>query len=288
MFKLFALLAAVCLACIGVASTTMAAGVGQLGFTLSATDLPDRVQLTLRDGRRSGLHSSSSYRPAELAGLDAAGLRTGSGALGFTLTRDAGRVDCRGVAQRAGEASGQCQFTADPRFTALLTSRGIGAPDEREALGLTLVGASSALVIAVADAGYTRVSADELTGLAALGVTPAYITELARGGYKPANVANLLAFKALDISPAYVAALGREGYGRVPASDLIQLKALGVTPEFIRGFRAEGYPSLPIATLLQAKALGVTPDFVRSLGQPQPSRLSADDLIRLKVAGLMP
>ncbi|MCW3796611.1 hypothetical protein OMW55_02145 [Sphingomonas sp. BN140010] len=288
MYKFFALLAAICLAGIGVASSTMAANVGELGFTLSGTDRVDRVQLTLRDGRRSGMHSSSSYRPNELAGLNTDALRAGSGAIGFALVRDAGRVDCRGAAQRAGHAGGQCDFKADPRFAALLASRGIEAPDEEEALGLTLVGATSALVNAVADAGYTRVSADDLTGLAALGVTPAYIGELARGGYKPANVGDLLAFKALDISPSYVAALGRQGYGRIPASELIQLKALDITPEFIRGFREAGYPALPVATLIQAKALNVTPEFVRSLRPPQSSRLSADELIRLKVAGLMP
>lgn len=288
MIKLFALLAAVSLACIGVASTTVAAGVGQLGFTLSGTDMADRVQLTLKDGRRSGTHSSSSYRPSELAGLNTEALRIGSGAVGFALVREAGRVDCRGAAQRVGQAAGQCEFAADPRFAALLASRGFGTPDEQDALGLTLVGATSALVNAVADAGYTRVSPDDLTGLAALGVTPAYITDLARGGFKPAHIGDLLAFKALDISPAYVAALGREGYGRIPASELIQLKALNVTPEFIRGFRDAGYPALPVATLIQARALDVTPEFVRSLRQPQSPRLSADDLIRLKVAGLMP
>jgi len=289
MFKLFALFAALTLACIGVASTTMAAGVGRLGFTLLATNAGNGIQLTLQDRHGNGRHSASStYAAAELNGLDRSALQAGTGAIGFALVREAGRVDCRGQATRSNRAAGECRFTADARFAALLASRGFDRPDEEQALALTLVGATASLVNAVADAGYSRPGLDDLTALAALDVTPAYIGELARGGYKPSRLSDLLAFKALDISPAYVAALGREGYGRVAASDLIQLKALGVTPAFIRGFREAGYAALPVSTLIQARALDVTPEFVRSLRQPQPPRLSADDLIRLKVSGLMP
>jgi len=289
MFKLFALLAAVTLACIGVASTTMAAGVAGLGFVLDATHRRSRVELTLRDRRQTGRHTTSStYQPAELVGLDQPNFHAGAGPIGFALIREAGRIDCRGRVTRSNQANGECQFTPDVRFAALLASRGIARPTDTQALDLTLVGATSSLVNAVADAGYSAATIEDLTGLAALRVTPAYIGELAGSGYKPTHVGDLLAFKALDISPAYVKALGREGYGRIPASELIQLKALNVTPEFIRGFRDAGYPALSVATLIQATALDVTPEFVRSLRQPQASRLSADELIRLKVAGLMP
>ncbi|WP_205480869.1 hypothetical protein [Sphingomonas arenae] len=308
-----ALLIAVLLTCLGVTSVGFAAEMGQLRFQLAKSSR-DRVQLTLSDGSRSTF--SSSYRSEELQGLvPAAAFGPAAGPVRFALVREPGRLDCTGTAS-AGASSGDCRFTPDQGFVDLLTRRGIGRPTEDQSLDLTMVGANRALVEAIADASYPAPSISDLTGLAALDVDARYIADLSAGGYRPEKIADLLAFKALGVTPAYVAELRRAGAGSLSADMIVQLKALDVSPAYIASLRRVGYGDLSADEIVQLKAMGVTADYIASFGRdgarlpvgkiieykalgitPQDARsarrgaqvsISTDDLIRLKVAGLLP
>lgn len=308
-----ALLMAMLLTCLGVASVGFAAEMGQLHFQLAKSGR-DLVQLTLSDGERSSY--SSSYRADDLQGLaPAAVFGATSGPVRFALVREPGRLDCAGTAN-AGAASGDCRFTPDQGFGDLLASRGIGRPNARQALGLAMVGASRALVESIAAARYPAPSIADLTGLAALGVDARYIGDLSAGGYRPDRISDLLAFKALgvtpayveelrragagrlsadmivqlkalDVSPAYIASLRRVGYGDLSPDEIVQLKAMGVTAGYIAGFRHQG-TRLPVSKIIEYKALGVTPNDARSARRGTQVSISTEDLIRLKVAGLLP
>jgi hypothetical protein len=45
---------------------------------------------------------------------------------------------------------------------------------------------------------------------------------------------------------------------------------------------------MPVSKLIEAKAMGVTPEDVRSLRSGGRMSISADELIRLRLAGLLP
>ena len=308
-----ALLLTVLLTCLGATSVGFAAEMGRMHFQLTSSGR-EQVHLTVSSGDRSTY--SSSYRVEDLQGLvPAAAFSPVRGPVRFALLREPGRLDCSGMGA-SGRASGDCRFTPDPGFVALLAKNGIGRPSERQSLDLAMVGANRALVEAIAAARYPAPSIGDLTGLAALEVDARYIADLSAGGYRPRRIADLLAFKALgvtpayvaelrragaqglsadailqlkalDVSPGYLASLRRVGYGELAADEIVQLKAMDVTADYIASFGRNG-ARLPVGKIIEYKALGITPDDVRSTARGAQVSLSTDDLIRLKVAGLLP
>jgi len=245
------------------------------------------IYATFRDESRGRNDSnwSSGLRPSELIGLDVAALRAaGTRPLRFAITREAGRLDCAGTGG-SSRGAGNCTFTADPGFTQLLASRGIGRPTRDQAFGLMAIDARREVIEAVAAARYPTPTIDDLMALTALGITGRYISDLARAGYRPRTIDTLIEFKALGITPEWIAGFTRIGYGNLPGHRLVELKALDVSPQFIAGFERIGRRNLPVDTLVQFKALGVTPEFVERMERWRGARLSDDQLVQLRALG---
>jgi hypothetical protein len=280
-------LLALMVAALTVSSACVAAPSEVIHFTLEPErGGGDKIHASFRDERRDRHDNSWStgFLASELVGLDTAGFRaSGTRPLRFAIVREAGRVDCAGNGGQS-RADGNCSFTADPNFTALLASRGIGQPTREQSFGLMAVNARREVIDAVAAAHYPTPTIDDLMGLAALGVNGRYISDLAQAGYRPKAIHTLIEFKALGISPEWIGGFARAGYGNMPPDDLVQLKALDVTPEFIAGFDQIGYRHLPVDTLVQLKALGITPEFVRAKASAQ-RQLTVDELVQLKIFG---
>ena len=245
---------------------------------------PGAIQASFRtdeNGRNDNMWSSG-FRPSEFVGLDVAGFRgAGSRPLRFAIVREAGRLDCSGHGGE-GYAAGYCSFTADPAFTQLLESRGIGRPTQRQAFGLMAVNARRELIDAVSAARYPTPSVENLMALSALNVTGDYIEEMARAGYRPATIQSLIEFKALNITPEWIAGFVRIGYGNLPGEQLVQLKAFGITPDYIAAFDRIGYRHLPVDQLVQLKAMNVTPEFVQRIESIDSARPSVEKLVQLK------
>jgi hypothetical protein len=280
-------LLALLVATLTVSSACVAAPYDIIHFTLE----PERgdggkIHASFRDESRDRHDNSWStgFLPSELIGLDNSGFRaSGTRSLRFAIVREAGRLDCTGNGGQS-HAAGNCNFAADPAFTQLLSSRGIGNPTREQAFGLMAVNARRELIDAVAAARYPAPTIDDLMALSALGVNGRYIADLAQAGYRPQAIHSLIEFKALGISPEWIGGFARAGYGNMPPDDLVQLKALNITPDFISGFDQIGYRHLPVDTLVQLKALGITPDFVRAKASAQ-RQLSVDELVELKLFG---
>ena len=288
MNRCLAFLAAVLLAFISVSSACTAQSAEWIHFTLEPkSSVAGEIQASFRSGAREHEENnwSTGFRPSDLVGLDVAGFRgAGSRPLRFSVIREAGRVDCSG---HGGEsyAAGYCSFTADPTFTQLLESRGIGRPTQEQAFGLMAVNARRELIDAVAAAHYPTPSIDNLMALSALNVTAGYISEMARAGYRPQTINSLVEFKALGITPEWIAGFVRIGYGGLPADQLMQLKALNITPEYIASFDRIGYRHLPVDQLVQLKAMNITPEFVQRIEAVDSSLPPVDKLVQLKAFG---
>ena len=285
MNRIYALIGALLLAFITVSSACTAASPEWIHFTLEPQrGGGDRIEARFRNEERGPDHDnwSTDFRPSELSGLDVAGFRgAGSRPLRFALIREAGRLDCSGHGGD-GYAAGYCSFSANPAFTQLLESRGIGRPTKAQAFGLMAVNARRDVVDAVSAAHYPTPSIDDLMALSALGVNGAYISEMARAGYRPRTIDTLIQFKALDITPAWIASFVRIGYGGLPADELVQLKALDITPEYIASFDRIGYRHLPVDQLVQLKALNITPEFVQRIAAVDHGLPPVHKLVEIK------
>ena len=278
MTRMLAFVAALLMSAIAVSSACVANNATPLQFTIEPSGQSDRVQLRFRRADSRGTDSwSSSFRTAELAGLDPAALRaSGTRPIRFAIAREPGRVDCAGNGGNA-MAIGTCSLTPDRGFNDFLAANGIARPTEDQTYGLIAVNARRELVTALKAASYPTPSIDKLMELSAVGVTPTYIRDLAAQGYRPSSLQSLVEFGALKITPEYIGSFARAGYSNLTPSALVQLKALDITPEFIAGFERIGYRNLPVGTLVELKAMDVTPEFVRAVQQgdalPSPDRL---------------
>lgn len=248
-------LAALAVSGMTLASSAKPAGPEALSFRLSDQLQAGRIHVDF-ESRRDGANNqwSDGFATSELAGLDRSAVHSsGSRPVRFTLTREAGRVDCSGHGG-SGTASGTCSASADPAFLALLRDRGIERPAGEQLLGLISLDVRRSLIEALAAARYPAPSLDDLFGLTALGADAAYIQSLSSAGYRPPTISALIEFKALEIDAAYV-----------------------------RGMREAGYADLSPAELVQLKALDVTPGFARSAVSSDGTRPSADELITRKI-----
>ena len=286
MYRTFAFFAALLISMIAIGSTSVAMPTGNIRFTLQPTQRGGDVQLTMRSGTdRHNNNMSSSFSLPQLAGLSPAWAN--GGPLSFALVRDAGRVDCAGIA-RVGKAEGTCRFTRNQAFSDLLVRSGMARPTDEQAFGLTLVEARRDLLDALRAARYPMPSVDDYIAMTAVGVTPRYIADLSRAGYRPDNTNRLIEFAALKVEPEYLAALSRSGYANLPQEQVVQLAALKIDPEFIRGFERIGYRNLDVDKLVQLKALDVTPEFVEAVRRGGMRNPSVDQLVQLKAIGFEP
>lgn len=286
MNRCLAFIFALCFAFITVSSACTAAPADWVRFTLEPARGSGDIRATFRDeGREDHNDWSTSFAPAQLAGLDLAGFHApGTRPLRFAIVREAGRLDCAGQGGSA-YASGNCSFTADPVFGQLLASRGIGQPSRDQAFGLMSLNVRRALIDSLAAARYPTPSIDDLMALTALGADGGYISGLALAGYRPQTIHSLTEFKALGITPEWIGGFVRIGYANVPAEDLVQMKALGITPDFVIGFDRIGYRHLPVDELVQLKALNVTPDFAQWAAGQRGAMPPVHELVEMKALG---
>jgi hypothetical protein len=287
MNRCIALIGALLLSLISVASACTASPGDWVHFTLEPERGADRVHATFRSTDRPNHDNnwSTDFRPSELVGLDVAGFRgPGSRPLRFAVIREAGRLDCSGHGGDS-DAAGSCSFAANPAFTQLLESRGINRPTDEQAFGLMAVNARRELIDALAAARYPTPTVDNLMSLSALDVSGAYISGLAHAGYRPRTVDSLVEFKALAITPEWIAGFVPLGYSNLPADQLMQMKALDITPEFIAAFGRIGYGHLSVDKLTELKALNITPEFVQRVAAADASLPPIDKLVELKTFG---
>jgi hypothetical protein len=283
---MLAFVAALLLTALTVSSACVASTGEPLQFTIEPASHGGEIEIRFKRERDQQHDNSwsSSFRPAELAGLDTAALDgPGNRPIHFAVVRDAGRVDCAGTGGNR-MARGSCSLTPDAAFDSFLAARGIALPTEDQTFSLIALNVRRDLVGALAQARYPTPTIENLMELTAVGVTPAYISALAGQGYRPESVHGLVEFGALKITPEYIGSFSRAGYGNLKAEELVQLKALNITPEYVASFDRMGYGRLPVSTLLQLKALDVTPEYVRAVEQggtlPSP-----DHLVQLRALG---
>ncbi len=269
MQRCLAFLFAVFLTTLSVASACTAASSEWTGFTLEPTRDGSKLRATFRDNDRGNDNHrwSADFRPSDLVGLDLALLRaSGSRPLRFAIVREAGRLDCAGEGG-GSYARGNCGFTPDASFLALLESRGIERPSRDEQFAMMAVDVRRQLIDSIGAARYPTPSVDNLIAASAVGVSSRYVQELAKLGYRPASIDDLVQFRALNITPDYIGGFARIGYRNMDPDDLVQLKALNVTPEYVTGFERAGYRNLPVDKLVELKALNITPEFIRAVEQ---------------------
>jgi hypothetical protein len=274
----------------------------------------DTVQLSLRYQTPPGGRSEHSgpRRLSELQGLTAAHLASQGGPAAFRIAREAGTLDCRGVAG-AGRGAGECSFRADTNFAAALERRGIGRPSLQQQYYLAMQNVGTELVSELERQGYGPIAIDKLVSAGIHRVTVPYVRSMADAGYRLKDMDKLISFAIHRVDADYIreveplnggarfspdeivsmrihrvsAAQARElaalGYRGLTHKQLMSMSIHKVTPDYIRAMAAAGYRDLNPDQLVSMRIHRVTPEFAREMQALAQRRLSADDLVSMRI-----
>lgn len=139
---------------------------------------------------------------------------------------------------------------------------------------------------ALAAAGYSGLSVDELTELRAMNIDGAYITSMERAGLTHPSPKDLVLLRASGVSPQDVSSM-RGRYPGLAIHDIADMSLMHVTPEYAAGMAAAGYPGLTPHQLIELRALGIDGAFIRAAAAHGWTHLTVDQLERLKASGLL-
>ena len=279
-----------------------------------------KVQLTVetRWGSNSRSMWSSDTPIGELRGLAAAQVTGPRQPVRFAIVRDAGRLDCNGIAgNRTGV--GNCALIPDPEFATYLQARGIGRPTAQQSFSLVMSRVGRDLVESMQAIGYARPTIDQMVSMGVHGVSPDFVRGLAQSGYRLGSAQDLVNFKIHGVDLDYIRAMAAISpqLARVPADKLVSMRIHGAKPEMVRAYvgmgsrapspdgivamaihgvsagyiqelAALGYRNLSSDELVSMRIHGVSADYVRSLHRSGMSRLSAAQLVRLRISGFRP
>ncbi|HVF50013.1 MAG TPA: M56 family metallopeptidase [Pyrinomonadaceae bacterium] len=115
-----------------------------------------------------------------------------------------------------------------------------------------------------------------------------FISQMADAGYPKLTANQLVSFKIHGVTREFIRELRSLGYNNLSPDTLISMRIHGVTPDFIRGWSAQGFPNPTSEKLLSLRIHGVTPAFIGEIRQHLSDNPSLDDFISFRIHGVTP
>ena len=225
---------------------------------------------------------SRAVSMTELRGFSEADLNSSGEHKSFAIVRDAGTLQADGwISNRHG--GGTWTYQPNSSFDAQLRSRGIDAPTEKQQFELTLSGFKFATLDALLSAGFERPSIGEIVSMMDHGVSDTYINGIRGVGLHPKNVESLIRMRDHGVSVNFAATV-LKSMPSASVEDLITLRDHGVSERYMAALKQYGYSVTP----MEAASLrdhGVSERYIADLAQIG-YRPSASDLVRLADHGV--
>jgi hypothetical protein len=254
-------------------------------WTMSPSDVSDRIRLSITTSGEYGEHSSSSsnWSASDFRGLDLS--TPGKHDVRFTVVRDAGTIECEGFL-KAGEGAGLFTFKPNPRYLADVSSLGLAGFSSDKQFAFALQDVSLAFARQMKQAGIGELDADKLIAFRIHGVSPEFVKDLERLGYSHLNADKLIAFRIHGVSPGFITGLQKLGYSRFEPDQLIAFRIHDVSPEFVQELERLGYSRPDANELVALRIHGVTPDYIQQLRSRGVRNLTLQQLVSLRIHGI--
>jgi hypothetical protein len=202
----------------------------------------------------------------------------------FDVVRDAGTIHANGTFAD-GHGAGTWTFEPSGSFSGQLQRRGIASPNAEQQFDLAMADFKLATLDALLADGFERPGIGDLVSMGNHGVSDDYLRGMRDLGLHPKSVHALIRMRDHGVGPAYAAAI-LKAMPSATIEDLIALRDHGVTEQFMTTLRQLGYNSNP----REAAAMrdhGVSESYIQQLAQ-LGYHPSASDLIRLRDHGVLP
>jgi hypothetical protein len=253
-------------------------------WTLSKSDNPGKVEFSLIEHHHGGQSSHESDWPASsFQGVDFS--KPGRQDVHFTITRDAGKIDCEGFLNN-GEGAGLFHFQPDGNYPREMSA--VGFPvDEEKQFTMALMDVTLDFARQMKDEHLSGLDTDKLIAFRIFGVNSEFIHALRSEGLKISDADKLVAFRIHGVTPEMIRSVRQMGYS--PDEDtLIAMRIHGATPEWIAELKQRGYDHVDMQKLIAFRIHGVSPEFigkVQSLGYSHPD---PDELIAMRIHNVTP
>ena len=239
-------------------------------------------------GKQGG--TTYAYDLADFKGLSREHAR-GSVAVRFSLTREAGTVECEGTFDD-GKGSGTFRFTANQGFVSAMRSRGIEfekkspSGDERSVedrlFAATTLNVTTALADALRAEGLSGLDEADLFKAVMFKVDPQFIREMAASGYPNLGMERLTKARILGVDPAFVRQATQLGFEKLSFENLIQMRMFRVTPEFVEEARQAGLEKPSVEELVKLRIFLIDGDFIRQ-AKAAGAPLEVDKLVQRRI-----
>jgi hypothetical protein len=253
-------------------------------WTISKSDNPGKVEFSLIEHHHGGISSDRSDWPATtFQGVDFS--KPGRQDVHFTITRDAGKIDCEGFLNN-GEGAGLFHFQPDPNYPREMQSLGFTVDEEKQ-FSMAVQDVSLEFAKQMKNEHLSDLDTDKLIAFRIFRVGSAFIEALRAEGLKITDSDKLVAFRIHGVTPEMIRSLHQAGYS--PDEDtLIAMRIHGATPEWMDQLKKLGYEHLDLEKLIAFRIHGVSPEFiqkVQGLGYAHPD---PDDLIAMRIHNVTP
>jgi hypothetical protein len=253
-------------------------------WAITKSDEAGKVEFALMEHRRDGMSNYQSEWPmSTFPGVDFS--KPGKQDVQFTISRDAGKIDCEGYL-KDGEGAGVFHFQPDPNFPREMHATGFDVDEEKQ-YAMTVHDVSVAFAREMKAENIEGLDADKLIAFRIFGVDKAFIEALRAEGLKISEADKLVAFRIHGVSAQMVRSLHQAGYA--PDEDtLIAMRIHGATPEWMEQLTKCGYDHVELQKLIAFRIHGVSPDFIQKLQGMGYSHPDPDELIAMRIHNVTP
>ena len=303
------LIFAVCLLVVVVRSLASAIRSGD--WTIHKSDDAGKVEFALIEHHHGGnsIHESD-WPMATFPGVDFS--KSGRQDVHFTVTRDAGKIECEGFLNN-GEGAGSFHFQPDSNYAREMHALNFSVDEEKQfsmavldvslefarqiraehltdldtekLIAFRIHGVDSAFIEDVRAAGLNISDSDKLVAFRIHGVTPQMIRFLHQAGYSP-DEDTLVAMRIHGATPEWMTELKNRGYDHVELEKLIAFRIHGVSPEFIEKLQGLGYSHPEPDELVAMRIHNVTPEYIGDLRSRGMQNLSINQLVSMRIHGI--
>jgi hypothetical protein len=253
-------------------------------WTISKSDEPGKVEFSLIEHHHGGNSQHESDWPTSaFQGVDFS--KAGRQDVRFTITRDAGKVECEGFLDN-GEGAGIFHFQPDANYPREMKSLGFEVDDEKQ-FAMAVQDVSLDFAKQMKNEHLSDLDADKLIAFRIFGVDSAFIEALRAEGLKISDSDKLVAFRIHGVTPQMVRSLHQAGYS--PDEDtLIAMRIHGATPEWMEQLKQRGYDHVDLEKLIAFRIHGVSPEFIDKLQRLGYKHPDPDELIAMRIHGVTP
>lgn len=253
-------------------------------WTMSKSEAAGKVEFSLIEHHRGGTSSHESDWPASsFQGVDFS--KAGRQDVHFTITRDAGKIECEGFLNNA-EGAGIFHFQPDANYPREMQALGFSVDDEKQ-FSMAVMDVSLEFARQMKNEHLSGLDADKLIAFRIFKVDSAFIEALRAEGLKISEADKLVAFRIHGVSPQMVRSLHQAGYS--PDEDtLIAMRIHGATPEWMAELKQRGYDHVDLEKLIAFRIHGVSPEFIQKLQGLGYSHPEPDELIAMRIHNVTP